>query len=146
MFEYLNGNLGPKHKVRVFTLLFKNKPIDIAFKQEAYWDGGNQNELLVCIGLNVTLGIEWVKPFSWCDNKRIVVDTREDVAELKTFKHQEIYHIYEENISKYFKFKSFEDFNYLTFEPTVGQLLFVYIITDRRKNQKNPKYGQQNVE
>ena len=50
-FEYLNGNLGRKYKVKVFTLIFKNKPIDIAFKQEAYWDGGNQNELVVCIGL-----------------------------------------------------------------------------------------------
>jgi hypothetical protein len=129
LFEYLNGNLGPKNKVRVFTLLFKNKPIDIAFRQEAYWDGGNQNEFVVCIGLNDTLGIDWVKPFTWCDNKRISVDTREDIMELNSFKASSIYHIYEENIPKYFKYKSFKDFNYLTFDPTDGQLIFVYILS-----------------
>ena len=127
--EYLNGNLGPKKKVKVFTLLFKNKPIDIAFKQEAYWDGGNQNELIVCIGLDDNLNIQWVKPFSWCDNKRIIVDNREDIANLKLFDGNKIYNIYEENINKYFHYKSFKDFNYLTFEPTKGQLIFVYILT-----------------
>lgn len=128
-FEYLNGNMGPKNKVKLFVLLFKNKPIDIAFKQEAYWDGGNQNELVVCIGLNDKLKIDWVKPFSWCDNKRIIVDTREDISKLRTFKPDSIYSICESNINKYFHYKSFKDFNYLTFEPTIGQLLFVYILT-----------------
>lgn len=128
-FEYLNGYLGPKDKVKIFTLLFKNKPIDIAFKQEAYWDGGNQNELVVCIGLNDDLKIEWVKPFSWCDNKRILVDTREDIANLKTFKPNEVFTIYYQNVEKFFKYKSFKDFNYLTFEPTSGQLWFVYVMT-----------------
>lgn len=128
MFEYLNGNLGPVNRIKIFTLLFKNKPIDIAFKQEAYWQGGNQNELVVCIGLNDTLGIDWVKPFSWCDNKRILVDTREDIAELKTFKPDSIYKIYETNTKKFFKYKSFKDFNYLSFEPTTGQLIWITIL------------------
>jgi hypothetical protein len=128
-FEFLNGNLGPSNKVKVFTLLFKNKPIDIAFKQEAYWSGGNQNELVVCIGLKDDFSIEWVKPFSWCDNKRIIVDTREDIANLKYFDTDSIYNIYESNINKYFHYKSFKDFNYLTFEPTVTQIVFVYFIT-----------------
>lgn len=128
-FEYLNGKLGAKNKVKVFTLLFKNKPIDIAFKQEAYWSGGNQNELVVCIGLKDNLEIDWVKPFSWCDNKRILVDTREDIANLRYFNGDSVLTIYEENINKYFKYKSFKDFNYLTFEPTTGQVLFVYLGT-----------------
>lgn len=128
-FEYLNGYMGPKNKVKVFTLLFKNKPIDVAFKQEAYWDGGNQNEVVVCIGLDDKLNIQWVKPFSWCDNKRIIVDTREDIAELKNFDPDKIFVIYYHNVSNFFHYKSFKDFNYLTFEPTTNQLLFVYILT-----------------
>ncbi len=127
-FEYLNGDLGPLNKVKVFTLLFKNKPIDIAYTQEAYWDGGNQNELVVCIGIDDSLNITWVKPFSWCDNKRIIVDTREDVANLKSFKEDEILSIYTNNINNFFKYKSFKDFNYLTFEPTVNQIVLVYFI------------------
>lgn len=127
--EYINGYLGPKNKVKVFTLLFRDKPIDIAFKQEAYWSGGNQNELVVCIGLDNSGTIQWVKPFSWCDNKRIIVDTREDIAELKILNPHALYNIYEDNIQKYYHYKSFKDFNYLRFEPTMGQILFVYIGT-----------------
>lgn len=126
-FEYLNGNLGPKQKVKVFILLFKDKSIDIAFKQEAYWNGGNQNELIVCIGMNKDLELEWVKPFSWCDNKRIIVDCREDIMELKKFNPTAMYVIINDNIKKYFRYKSFKDFSWLSFEPTMGQILFVYI-------------------
>jgi hypothetical protein len=129
MFEFFNGYMGPRFKVKVFTLLYRNKPIDIAFKQEQYWQGGNQNEFVVCIGLNDTLGVDWVKPFTWCDNKRVSVDTREDIAELGHFDRNAIYNIYNTNIRQYFHYKSFKDFNYLKFEPTTGQLLFVYICT-----------------
>jgi hypothetical protein len=81
------------------------------------------------MSLDDDLNIQWVKPFSWCDNKRIIVDTREDIAELNKFNAKAICNIYDENIPKYFHFKSFKDFNYLTFEPTIGQILFVYIGT-----------------
>lgn len=127
--DYLNGKLGPKNKVRVFTLLFKGKPIDIAFLQEAYWDGGNQNELIVCIGVDKTGKLNWVKPFSWCDNKRIIVDTREDIMKSKQLDINNLYKTYDTNIQKFWHYKSFEDFNYLSFEPTKGQLIFVYITT-----------------
>lgn len=128
-FEFINGLLGSKYKVKVFTLLFINKPIDIAFKQEQYFEGGNQNELVVCIGIDSLQTIQWVKPFSWCDNKRICIDTREDIAELHKFNPDSVISIYYKNIPKYFHYKSFADFNYLVFEPTKGQLIFVYTMT-----------------
>lgn len=127
--EYLNAVLGPKNKVKIFTLIFKNKPIDIAFKQEQYWEGGNQNELIVCIGVDDAKNIQWVKPFSWCDNKRILVDTREDIAESKVLNIDTLFNVYNTNIPKFFHYKSFKDFNYLTFEPTTNQLIFIYILT-----------------
>lgn len=127
--EFINANLGPKNKVKVFTLIFKDKPIEVAFKQEQYWEGGNQNELVVCIGVDSKRNIQWVKPFSWCDNKRITVDTREDVAECKVLNVDSLCSIYNRNIPKYFRYKSFKDFDYLEFEPTSGQLWFVYILT-----------------
>lgn len=128
-FEYLNGYLGPKNKVKVFTLLFIDKPLSISFDQEAYFQGGNQNELIVCIGVDKHLNIQWVRSFSWCDNKRINVDTREDIANLKVFDPDRVLAIYYKNISKFFKYKSFKDFNYLSFEPTTGQIIFVFLMT-----------------
>ena len=47
----------------------------------------------------------------------------------KTFVHNTYVKITGWETEKYFKYKSFKDFNYLTFEPTAGQLLFVYFIT-----------------
>jgi hypothetical protein len=127
-FEYLNGMYGPKHKVKMFTLIFKNKSQDIAFKQEQYWQGGNQNELVTCIGVNDKLEIEWVKCFSWCDNKRIIVDTREDIAELKILNMDGIYDVYYRNVPLYFKYKSFKDFSYLKFEPRKAQIIWVIVL------------------
>ena len=127
--EYLNASLGPKNKVKIFTLIFKDKPMDIAFKQEQYWEGGNQNELVVCIGVDSRRNIQWVKPFSWCDNKRITVDTREDIADSKVLNVDTLFSVYSRNVPRFFHYKSFKDFNYLSFEPTSGQLWFVYILT-----------------
>lgn len=127
--EYLNAVLGPKNKVKIFTLIFKNKPLDIAFKQEQYWEGGNQNELVVCIGVDDAKNIQWVKPFSWCDNKRIIVDTRKDIIESKVLNIDTLFNVYNTNIPKFFHYKSFKDFNYLKFEPTINQLVFIYLLT-----------------
>lgn len=85
-YEYLNGYFGPKYKTKVFVLVYCNKPVEIAHKQEAYWDGGNQNEVVVCIGLEPnTMSINWVHPFSWNKNKRLQVDLREEISETKYF-------------------------------------------------------------
>jgi hypothetical protein len=127
--SHLNGYYGASKKVRVYTLFFKNKNIDIAFDQEAYWDGGNQNEIVVCIGLNDNNNITWVKPFSWCDNKRVLIDIREDITALGKINPQKFYEIYLKSIEENWRYKSFKDFNYLSFEPTMGQLIFVYIMT-----------------
>lgn len=127
--DYINGVYGRKYKVKIFTLFYKNKDIDIAFQQEAYWDGGNQNEIIVCIGLNDSGNIEWVKPFSWCDNKRVLIDIREDIMETSIKDEKTFYNAYMNAIKTNWHYKSFKDFNYLSFEPTAGQLWFVYIFT-----------------
>jgi hypothetical protein len=127
--DYINGAYGHKYKVKVFTLFYKNKDIDIAFQQEAYWDGGNQNEIVVCVGLNNLGEIEWVKPFSWCDNKRVLIDIREDLMGTRIKDEKVFYKVYMDAITNNWRYKSFQDFNYLSFEPTSGQLWFVYILT-----------------
>jgi hypothetical protein len=46
-FNYINGYLGTKKHLSTYTMIFKNKPLSIALKQEIYWQGGNDNELNV---------------------------------------------------------------------------------------------------
>lgn len=127
--DYLNGAYGKRYKVRIFTLFFKEKDINTAFLQEAYWDGGNQNEIIVCIGLDAKNKISWVKPFSWCDNKRVVIEIREELMQHGKIDSEFFYKTYFETMKKYWKYKSFKDFNYLSFEPTTGQMVFVYLMT-----------------
>lgn len=127
--DYINGAYGRKYKMKVFTLFYKNRDIDTAFQQEAYWDGGNQNEIVVCIGLDKLGNIDWVKPFSWCDDKRVLIDIREDLMEAPIKDEKAFYNAYMNAIKSHWHYKSFKDFNYLSFEPTSGQLWFVYILT-----------------
>lgn len=128
-FEWFSGYYGPRNKIKLWTLIFKNKPIDIAFTQEQYWQNGNQNEVVVCIGVDEKLKFQWVKVFSWCDNKRICVDTREDLMNLGVLNANGMIDIYTKNVKKYYHYKSFKDFNYLTFEPTTKQVATVYLLS-----------------
>lgn len=130
-FQYFNGKYGARNKVKLFVLLFYNKPISISFEQEAYWDGGNQNELVVCIGLDrATQGIEWVRPFSWTDRERVLVDCREDIAALGKFDPDGVYAAIENAVSQNVMYKDFKkDFNYLTVDLPGWTIWLIWILS-----------------
>lgn len=130
-FQYFNGHYGPENKMKLFICLFYNKPLSISYDQEAYWNGGNQNELVVCIGLDTSGTLQWVRPFSWTDNKRVLVDCREDIMELKTFKPDSVYLAIEKAVDRSGDFhKSFKkDFSYLRVELPTWSLWLVWIIS-----------------
>lgn len=149
--NYINGLYGNTHNSRVYILLFKNKPLDIAIKQEYYWEGGNRNELVICIGVDDKANITWVKPFSWTSNKTILPNVREDLMEIGTLNNSEQIAVsIEKNIEKYFKWRNFEvDFKYLTYSPSTGGMIFIYIFALILSvgiaiwcvsNDENPKY------
>lgn len=149
--DYINGLYGKKYSCRVYILLFKDKDIDIAFKQEAYWSGGNRNELVICLGLDKNANIKWVKPFSWTKNKNILPNLREDLMECGNLQNSEkIANSIEKNVIKYFKWRDFaEDFKYLSYIPTTNQLITIYILSIITsvfillwsiKNEENPIY------
>jgi hypothetical protein len=119
IYQWFNGQYGPKNKIKLFVCLFYDKPYDISFRQEEYWDGGNQNELVVCIGLNKqTKEIKWVRPFSWTNQKRVLVDVREDVSNLKYFKPVAALNVIKATVATHGDMhRSFKkDFNYLEVE------------------------------
>lgn len=127
MFEYLNGYVGSKYKCKVFVVLFKDRPLQTAFNQEAYWDGGNQNEVVVCISMDKNANIQWVKVFSWTENKRLIVDIREDImGQVKVWDYNKIYPIIKNNIEKEFKYRDFKkDFDYLSIEIHLSTILII---------------------
>lgn len=129
MFEYFNGYYGPTRKIRVYVLLFNNKPVETGIKQRNYWNGGNKNEVVICIDVDKKTGkINWVYPFTWGENKRISVDLREDISNLKTLDFTSVYHIVD-NSTKDFVYRDFTKFNYLAVDPPTWEVWFVYLFT-----------------
>jgi hypothetical protein len=103
--------------------------MEIAYKQKDYWINGNKNEVVICIDVNKKTGeINWVYPFSWTENKRIAVDLREDISNLKTLNFTSLYKVVEES-TKTFKYRDFSKFDYLSLDATTGEIWVVYILT-----------------
>jgi hypothetical protein len=71
--QILNSRLGKEYQIHVFVLLFYNAGPEIAERQKEYWEGGNKNELVVCLGMKND-SVQWCSPFSWCDSP--VVESR----------------------------------------------------------------------
>lgn len=129
MFEYFNGTYGPKRKLRFYVLLFFDKPINAGTKQRSYWNGGNKNEIVLCIDVNRKTGkINWVYPFSWSENKRITIDLREDVANMDILNFTKLYDI-SDVATRDFVYRDFTKFNYLAVDPPTWGVWLVYIFT-----------------
>ncbi len=130
-YQYFNGHYGALNKVKLFVILYYDKPIQISYDQEAYWDGGNQNELVVCMSLDKkTKKIQWVRPFSWTDRKRVIIDIRDDVSQLGTFRPRAVYDIIERSIGNSTMYKSFKkDFSYLDVDLTTGSIVIIIILS-----------------
>jgi hypothetical protein len=181
-FKRLNGKFGVSNEVRLWILVFENKPMSIAQYQENYWVKGNKNELVICIGKNGN-EIQWSHAFSWSHSEILTVEVRNKVLELYTYKDSvikktsiipipkevkdkvlgdkgkqlpevlpipnqntgdsiikikspypmlteetwnDLYGFLNQNLHK-FERRSFEEFDYLTVEPSTGAIIFIYI-------------------
>lgn len=71
--SFWNAKLGPAKQCRMWLIVYRNKPLDAALTQEAYWKGGNKNELVVCVGLNDANDVEWAHSFSWSKSEEVMV-------------------------------------------------------------------------
>lgn len=82
-FRKLNAKFGPTNKLRLWILIFDNKPATVAAYQENYWVKGNKNELVICIG---TKGqeITWTHAFSWALSGDLTAEVAQRVLDLYT--------------------------------------------------------------
>jgi hypothetical protein len=91
--------------------------------QEAYWKGGNKNELVICIGLSSQDSrVLWVSPFSWTPNRQLLVDLRRDIMEVNNYDPNQIYSVVNSKMDS-FERKHFKEFSYLTVEPPTWVLI-----------------------
>lgn len=131
--DYINAKYGPTLFIRTYILVYNNKPREIAFKQQSYWEGGNFNEHIICLGLDsITKKIDWCETFSWEDNPQLAVKTKQwfiehnNIDSLVNFTYW-----YENNLksNSIWICKDDIDFDYLKTELTSDQLIWLLVIS-----------------
>lgn len=184
LFRKLNGKFGASNEVRLWILVFENKPMSIAQYQENYWVRGNKNELVVCIGKKGN-EIQWSHAFSWAHSAELTAAVQNEVLNLYTYKDSVVqrknpiipvtkdiqekvlgsvsknlpeilpiknpvvadsivkvrsktpvlteetwrnYYVFLNKNLNRFERRSFEEFSYLTVEPSKGAVIFIYLL------------------
>lgn len=128
--QYLNGFYGFKKQFRMYLLFYKDQPIEVAFKQRSYWEGGNKNEFVVCVGTDSYGRTKWVKCFSWMDKPALEVRVESWINKTKgkALDLNEFADWMPNQIEQHWERKRFRDFNYLEVELTGTQLMWLMII------------------
>lgn len=127
-YKYINSMYGARKQFRMYVLVFRNQPIEISEKQKSYWQGGNKNEFVICLGYNTKTGnIDWCNPFSWCDKPDLEIATKRYFRE---HPHMDLsnYPMWLESHINLWKRKEFKDFDYIENELTKGQSIALFII------------------
>lgn len=81
LFRKLNAKFGPSNQLRLWILIFEDKPAITAQYQENYWVKGNKNELVICIGKKGK-DIQWAHSFSWALSGTLTAETAQKVLEM----------------------------------------------------------------
>lgn len=127
----LNARLGREKQVKFFILLFHNKPLEASLVQEDAWKGGNKNELVLTIGIDTEWKVQWARAFSWSDREAAEVYVKE-VALKQQNQRLDLLKIVNESypiIEKHFVRKHFEDFSYISVQPTTFQIILTFVLT-----------------
>jgi len=127
-FRKLNGKYGPTNQVRLWVLVYENKPSMIAKYQENYWVRGNMNELIVCIGKQDTI-IQWVDVFSWTTNEALKLQIRDYIVNQKSITEKtwnNLYTYMDNNLNTYVR-RDFKEFDYLKRRTKWWEILIAYV-------------------
>lgn len=129
--QYLNGYYGVNKQFRMYILFFKDQSIEAAFKQRSYWEGGNKNEFIVCIGTNKLGQYKWNKCFSWMDKPDLEVRVQDWLNDEKNNHSLDLSKFADwmpKQIEQHWQRKHFKDFEYLNVEISQFQLMWIFII------------------
>lgn len=129
LFRKFNAGIAPGSQMRLYVLLFDwKKGIGISELQRAYWQGGNKNELVICIGLDDSMAIHWAKAFSWADEQQLEVEVAQELMNSELLDWDQLYRWLEENVSRW-KRKEFKDFNYIHVSLPLKHLLWILFLS-----------------
>jgi len=125
--QYINGFYGPKKQFKLFVLFFKNQSMEVVNKQRSYWEGGNKNEFIVCIGVDNSGKFEWVDAFSWMSKPSLEVEVEEFINHNEDVNLKKLANWLPKQVEYHWHRRDFKDFEYLQLELTDTQLWWVMI-------------------
>lgn len=74
-----NGVLGKKLQLTMLLVVHHNKPSDVCEMQEAHWNGGKKNELILCVNERDGKVVN-SKVITWAKNELLKVKVRDSLA------------------------------------------------------------------
>lgn len=125
--RYLNAVYGKQKEFRMYVLFFEDKDLEISEMQKAYWQGGNKNEFVVCLGVQKD-SIVWCNPFSWCDRPKLETATKEYFIEHPKINLTEYGKFISPKINTDWERKNFEDFRYIRIGLSKGEYIALMIV------------------
>lgn len=124
-----NAMLGKKKQVRMWVLIFKDQSESAAHFQKNYWQGGNKNEFILCIGTDKTNNVEWANVISWCEQERLKVDVRDFVLGQKKLDLTEVVEQMATQVNRQWKRREFAEFSYLSVQPPLWGIMLTFFLT-----------------
>jgi hypothetical protein len=129
LLQILNGELGNKKQVKTFILVYKNQPLEVSNLQEAYWKGGNKNEVVITINIDDNEKPTWCRVFSWSEKEDFKINIRDYVISQEKLDLKKIVNFSSAEISKNFVRKEFSDFEYLEVKLSTSQLIWSIVLS-----------------
>jgi hypothetical protein len=128
--DVVNARLGPKKQVRIWVLVFLDKSLQAAVDQQSYWQGGNKNEFVLCIGVNKKQEVQWCYPFSWTEVEALKVGVRSEVMKQRgrVLDLRPVATWLGSNIEKQWIRKPFADFEYLTIPTPMWAIVTAFFL------------------
>lgn len=129
LFRKFNARIASQWQMRLYILLFPaEKGIAISEKQRAYWQGGNKNEFVVCVGIDTAGKVEWARTFSWADEQEIEMETSQWLMSHPNIDWRRFYNWLEWHL-RHWRRKEFKDFGYINVTLPLWQTLSIFLLS-----------------
>lgn len=127
LFRKFNARYAPEFQMRLYILVFDaGKGISLTEHQRAYWQGGNKNEFVVCIGMKPDGAIAWARAFSWADEQNKEIETAQWLMHHPNLDWNEFHDWLRWHLTDW-KRKEFKDFDYISITLPLWQTLCILL-------------------
>jgi hypothetical protein len=108
--------LGPKKQVNVIVVVAKTADQNYMYALRDGWEGANKNDVVVVLGSEDGVKIEWADVISWTKKELFKIELRDSLMELGTIDRTKIMPMIEAQIVKNFERRHMAEFKYLSSE------------------------------